>query len=121
LVALAEWVAIWEELGDPATGKGPVERKIVRVVTPGTLSDETLLPSKRDRPLLSIFLPAKGKAPKYGLAWLNLASGQFKVTQCDQEALESEIHRIAPAEIVHADSFALQTKFTGSISHTADW
>lgn len=121
LVALGESVAICEQIGDPATSKGPVERKIVRIVTPGTLTDETLLPSKLDRPLLSVFLPAKGKSPKYGLAWLNLASGQFKVTQCDQEALESEIHRIAPAEIVHADSFALQTKFTGSISHTADW
>lgn len=121
LVALGESVAICEQIGDPATSKGPVERKIVRIVTPGTLTDETLLPSKLDRPLLSVFLPAKGKSPKYGLAWLNLASGQFKVTQCDQEALESEIHRIAPAEIVHADSFALQTKFAGSISHTADW
>ncbi|MHC8943649.1 DNA mismatch repair protein MutS [Advenella incenata] len=121
LVALGESVAICEQIGDPATSKGPVERKIVRIVTPGTLTDETLLPSKLDRPLLSIFLPPKGKAPKYGLAWLNLASGQFKVTQCDKEALDSEIHRIAPAEIVHADSFTLETKFGGSISHTADW
>ncbi len=121
LVALGESVAICEQIGDPAASKGPVERQIVRIVTPGTLTDETLLPSKVDRPLLSVFLPAKGKAPKYGLAWLNLASGEFKVTQCDQEALDSEIHRIAPAEIVHADSFVLSTKFAGSISHTADW
>lgn len=121
LVAMGESVAICEQIGDPATSKGPVERKIVRIVTPGTLTDETLLPSKADRPLLSVYLPPKGKNPKYGLAWLNLASGEFKVTQCDQETLDSEIHRIAPAEIVHADSFALNTKYAGSISHTADW
>ncbi|NLY64558.1 MAG: DNA mismatch repair protein MutS [Alcaligenaceae bacterium] len=121
LVAMGESVAICEQIGDPATSKGPVERQIVRIVTPGTLTDETLLPSKVDRPLMTVYLPHKGRNPKYGLAWMNLASGEFKVTECDPDSLDSEIHRIAPAEIVRADSFQLDTSYTGTISTTADW
>ncbi|GAA4408086.1 DNA mismatch repair protein MutS [Advenella faeciporci] len=121
LVAMGESVAICEQIGDPAASKGPVERKIVRIVTPGTLTDETLLPSKSDRPLMAIYLPHKGRQPKYGLAWLNLASGEFRLTECDVASLDSEIHRIAPAEIVHADSFQPETSWQGTLSTTADW
>lgn len=121
LVAMGESVAICEQIGDPATSKGPVERRIVRIVTPGTLTDETLLPSKSDRPLMAIYLPHKGRQPKYGLAWLNLASGEFRLTECDVASLDSEIHRIAPAEIVHADSFQPETSWQGTLSTTADW
>lgn len=121
LVAMGESVAICEQVGDPAASKGPVERKIVRIVTPGTLTDETLLPSKSDRPLMAIYLPHKGRQPKYGLAWLNLASGEFRLTECDAASLDSEIHRIAPAEIVHADSFQPETSWQGTLSTTADW
>lgn len=121
LVALGESVAICEQIGDPATSKGPVERKIVRIVSPGTLTDENLLPSKADRPLLAVYKPAKGRHQKYGLAWLNLASGEFKVCETDEASLDSEIFRIAPAEIVIGDSFEFTTTFQGAISHTADW
>jgi len=110
LVAQGVSVAICEQIGDPATSKGPVERKIVRIVTPGTLTDEALLPSKADRCVAAVFIPKKGsKSPRAGIAWLNLANGAFKITECAPEALDSELHRIDPAEIIIADDadFAL--------------
>lgn len=120
LVAMGKSVAIGEQVGDP-TGKGPVERKIVRIVSPGTLTEETLLPSRADRLLLAVYKPFKGKNTKYGLAWLNLASGEFKLSECDEGNVDSEICRIAPAEIVTGDSFELGTSITAAMSKTADW
>lgn len=121
LVALGKSVAIGEQVGDPATSKGPVERKIVRIVSPGTLTDENLLPSRSDRPLLAVYKPFKGKNPKFGLAWLNLASGEFKVCETDEQNLDSEIFRIAPAEIITTDSYTLETTSSAAMSKTADW
>ena len=121
LVAMGESVAICEQVGDPATSKGIVERQIVRTVTPGTLTDESLLPAHSDRPLLAIYLPHKGRNRKYGLAWMNLASGEFKVNQCTAEQLESEVHRISPAEIITGDSFKLELSYDAAYSKTADW
>lgn len=121
LVQMGESVAICEQIGDPATSKGIVERQIVRTVTPGTLTDENLLPSNSDRPLLAIYLPTKGRNKKYGLAWMNLASGEFKVNECTDEQLETEVHRIAPAEIITADSFKLSLNYDVAYSKTADW
>lgn len=117
LVAQGVSVAICEQIGDPAASKGPVERKIVRIVTPGTLTDEALLPSKADRCVAAVFIPKKGsKSPRAGIAWLNLANGAFKITECAPEALDSELHRIDPAEIIIADDaqfdFTLQTAAT---------
>lgn len=99
LVALGESVAICEQIGNPATSKGPVERQIVRIVTPGTLTDEALLPAKADRAVAALHIPGP-RSKHYGLAWLNLASGVFRVTECLPEQLASELHRIAPAELV---------------------
>jgi DNA mismatch repair protein MutS len=108
LVAQGVSVAICEQIGDPTTSKGPVERKIVRIVTPGTLTDEALLPSKADRCVAAVFVPRKGnKAQRAGVAWLNLASGEFKLSECAAEALDSELHRIDPAEIILADDAQL--------------
>lgn len=121
LVAMGESVAICEQIGDPATSKGIVERQIVRTVTPGTLTDENLLPSNSDRPLLAIYQPHKGRNKKYGLAWMNLASGEFKVNECAIEQLETEVHRISPAEIITADSFKLDLNYDVAYSKTADW
>ena len=121
LVAMGESVAICEQVGDPATSKGIVERQIVRTVTPGTLTDESLLPAHSDRPLLAIYLPHKGRNRKYGLAWMNLASGEFKVNECTAEQLESEVHRISPAEIITGDSFKLELSYDAAYSKTADW
>ena len=73
LVKLGESCAICEQIGDPATSKGPVERKVVRVVTPGTLTDADLLPEKAERPLLAVCVISQRKVATTGLAWLSLA------------------------------------------------
>src|SRR5690606_37522820 len=81
LVALGECVAICEQIGTPGASKGPVERQIVRIVTPGTLTDEALLPAKADRAVAALHIPGP-RSKHYGLASLNLASGVFRVTEC---------------------------------------
>jgi DNA mismatch repair protein MutS len=123
LVALGESVAICEQIGDPAASKGPVERKIVRIVTPGTLTDDALLPAKADRALAAVFHQTKGKGkdPRAGLAWLNLASGEFRVTECAPAQLESELHRVAPAELVYGESAELPFHFDGATARVPDW
>lgn len=105
LVALGESVAVCEQIGDPATSKGPVERKIVRFITPGTLTDDALLPSKADRCLAALWQPMRAGKPTgtAGIAWLNLASGEFRVTECRNELAAATLDRIAPAELVLAD------------------
>src|SRR5476651_2825597 len=83
LVKLGESVAICEQIGDPATSKGPVERKVMRVVTPGTLTDAALLSDKNDVFLLAL-CPAhnrRGVVTSVGLAWLNLASGALRLAE----------------------------------------
>ncbi|WP_305805527.1 DNA mismatch repair protein MutS [Stenotrophomonas sp. YIM B06876] len=100
LVALGESVAICEQIGDPALAKGLVERKVVRVVTPGTVTDEALLDERRDTLLMAI---ARNKAG-YGLAWADLAGGRFLVNEVDSEdALEAELARLEPAELLVPD------------------
>ena len=122
LVAQGVSVAICEQIGDPATSKGPVERKIVRIVTPGTLTDEALLPSKADRCVAAVFVPRKGnKAQRAGLAWLNLASGEFKLSECAAEALDSELHRIDPAEIILADDAQLDLTLHCAATKIPPW
>ncbi|WP_235844338.1 DNA mismatch repair protein MutS [Crenobacter intestini] len=96
LVKLGESVAIAEQIGDPATSKGPVERKVVRVVTPGTLTDAALLDDKRDNLVLALN-SVKGVL---GLAWLSLSSGEFKVMQTSVDELVSELERLKPAELL---------------------
>jgi DNA mismatch repair protein MutS len=120
LVALGESIAICEQIGDPAASKGPVERRIVRIVTPGTLTDDALLPAKADRCLAAVF-PGSGRAPRAGLAWLNLASGEFHVTECAPAQIESELHRIAPAEVVWPDAAEPHLSFDGAYARVPDW
>ncbi len=97
LVRQGESVAICEQIGDPATSKGPVERKVTRIVTPGTLTDEALLTSHRDNLVAAIATDGE----RTGLAWLDLAGGRFRLTECaDDEALASELERLRPAELV---------------------
>jgi DNA mismatch repair protein MutS len=105
LVKLGESVAICEQIGDPATTKGPVERKVVRVVTPGTLTDAALLSDKVNNHLLAIaHLPGKrGAAPLIGLAWLNLVGGELRVMECSPDQLDRELERIRPAEVLADD------------------
>src|SRR5690348_3062769 len=103
LVRLGESVAICEQLGDPAAAKGLVERKVVRVVTPGTVTDEALLPERRDNLLLAIAARNSG----YGLAWVDLAGGRFLLSEvADAEALAEELARLAPAETLISEDVA---------------
>lgn len=100
LVALGESVAICEQIGDPALAKGLVERKVVRIVTPGTVTDEALLDERRDTLLMAL---ARSKAG-YGLAWADLAGGRFLVNEVDSDdALEAELARLEPAELLVPD------------------
>ncbi|MEN3277929.1 MAG: mismatch repair protein MutS [Massilia sp.] len=109
LVKLGESCAICEQVGDPALSKGPVERKVVRVVTPGTLTDSDLLPEKAERSLLAVCALANRKTVTTGLAWLSLASGALRLMEFSGDAATSatrlahELERIAPAEILRAD------------------
>ncbi len=101
LVRCGESVAICEQIGDPATSKGPVERKVVRIVTPGTLSDEALLEDRRDNLLLAINVVEEN----YGLASLDIGSGRFQVFEVNGvEAVISELQRLDPAEVLIHDS-----------------
>lgn len=90
-------VAICEQIGDPAASKGPVERKVVRVITPGTVSDEALLESGKDNLLVSI----NGADQQFGVACLDLGSGRFTLFEVEgEEPLRSEVERISPVEIL---------------------
>jgi DNA mismatch repair protein MutS len=105
LVALGESVAICEQVGDPATSKGLVERKVVRVVTPGTVTDEALLEERRDTLLLAIARRARaGGDVQYGLAWADLSAGRFLASEvAGDDQLQAELARLAPAEVLVAD------------------
>ncbi len=99
LVRHGESVAICEQVGDPATSKGPVDRQVVRIVTPGTLTDESLLDASRESLVAAV---ARGP-DSIGLAWLDLAGGRFELTRIDndRDALAGEIERLRPAELLY--------------------
>jgi DNA mismatch repair protein MutS len=105
LVKLGESVAICEQIGDPATSKGPVERKVVRVVTPGTLTDAALLSDKSDVYLMATCVAhnRRGVVTSVGLAWLNLASGALRLAEIAPDGVAAALERIRPAEILVAD------------------
>ena len=97
LVKAGKRVAICEQVGDPATSKGPVERKVTRIVTPGTLTDEALLSESRDNLVAAMFADSEA----IGLAWLDLAGGRFRMTEvADGEAVAGELERLRPAELI---------------------
>jgi len=107
LIKLGEAVAVAEQVGDVATAKGPVERKVVRVVTPGTVTDSELMAERADTLLLAVHRQrtrpsvATPDGLRYGLAWLGLASGQLGVTECREADLAAWLARLDPAEILH--------------------
>lgn len=104
LVRLGESVAICEQIGDPALAKGIVERKVVRIVTPGTVTDAALLEERRDNLLLAIAAGAHGA---YGLAWVDLSSGRFLLSEVPHaEALAAELARLQPAETLIDENVA---------------
>ena len=99
LMKLGESVAICEQIGDPATSKGPVERKVLRVVTPGTVTDAGLLDAKRDS-LLVALNPGRHRT---GIAWLNLASGQFTLAEVPAAEAAAALERLDVAELLVPD------------------
>lgn len=106
LVRLGESVVICEQFGDPATSKGPVERKVVRIVTPGTVSDEALLDAHRDNLLCAISFDGD----QYGAANLDLAAGRMRVTRVQgQDALLALIERWRPTEVLFSEDAPLPT------------
>ncbi len=107
LVQLGESVAICEQVGDPATSKGPVERKVVRIVTPGTVSDEALLNDKQDNLIVALFEHKNKKNQQYhfGLAYLDMTSGRFILSEPETvEQVQAELQRLNPAELLHSES-----------------
>lgn len=101
LVKMGESVAICEQIGDPATSKGPVERKVVRLVTPGTLYDENLLDANSDQLLAAAYK----KYESYGLACIDMASGRFWLSEFDNKNdFQTELYRLKPAETIISDT-----------------
>lgn len=102
LVKLGESVVICEQIGDPATSKGPVERQVVRIITPGTVSDEALLDERRDNLLAAVV----GDEKLFGLSVLDIASGRFSVQELKGwETLLAELERLSPAELLIPDDW----------------
>ncbi|MCW8902858.1 DNA mismatch repair protein MutS [Sedimenticola sp.] len=120
LVKQGESVAICEQVGDPATSKGPVERKVQRIVTPGTVTDDALLEERRDNLLAALVQ----QADHFGLATLDLSSGRFVVQQlASSEALAGELERLHPAELLLMEDYALPDGLTapGGTTRRAAW
>ncbi|HEX9390052.1 MAG TPA: DNA mismatch repair protein MutS [Usitatibacteraceae bacterium] len=115
LVRLGESAVIVEQVGE-VTGKGPVERAVTRIITPGTLTDSALMPDQRDVQIVAAFQ----QGATIGIAALSLASGRFRILETQAAQLGAELERLQPAEVVVADSF------TGPLNHAAikrlaDW
>lgn len=116
LVKLGVSVAICEQVGDPATSKGPVERKVVRVITPGTLVEEALLEDKSENLLAAI----SQQGELYGLAYLDVASGRFETTELDSLThLYAEIERLKPSELLLPDDDLFRESLSDSILNRA--
>ncbi|MCB2071062.1 MAG: DNA mismatch repair protein MutS, partial [Ottowia sp.] len=117
LIQAGESVAICEQVGDVATAKGPVERKVVRVVTPGTLTDTELLNDKSESILLAVHNGGRGRR---GLAWLAVTQGELHLAECPVGELAAWVERIGPSELLvaadlaSADEQALQAARAGS-------
>ena len=117
LVKAGESVAICEQVGDPATSKGPVERKVTRVVTPGTVTDSALLAASRDSLLAAVhFLGSDA-----GLAWISLTSGDLRVTQVPRARVAGELERLAPDELLMARDVERAPAFAGAMKLLDPW
>ncbi len=102
LIKLGEAVAVAEQVGDVATSKGPVERKVVRVVTPGTVTDSELMAERADTLLLAVHTHRN----QHGLAWLSMATGQLGLTECSETELPGWLARLDPAELLVNNNLA---------------
>ncbi len=110
-------VAICEQTGDPKTSKGPVERRVMRIVTPGTLTDAALLDDRRDTRLMAI-LPGKERV---ALAWLTLSSGEFRASEINASQLTAELARLAPAELLIPEDYLLSAPEDTALVRRPSW
>ncbi|MCK9382754.1 MAG: DNA mismatch repair protein MutS [Sulfuritalea sp.] len=118
LVKLGVSVAICEQIGDPALAKGPVERAVTRIVTPGTLTDANLLDDKHDSLLLALAIDRQ----RAGLAWLNLANGDLRLLETSLDALPAHFERLRPAELLLPDGLRTGVPEHRAVSqHLPDW
>ena len=114
LVELGRSVAICEQIGDPATSKGPVERQVVRIVTPGTVSDEALLKERSDCILMALTIQDVNGKAHAGIAWMDISGGRFKVCQVmGLNDLLAEVERIRPAELLVNEHMLLPPELEG--------
>ncbi|MFM1895571.1 MAG: hypothetical protein RLZZ385_645 [Pseudomonadota bacterium] len=118
LVEAGVSVAICEQIGDPDTAKGPVEREVVRVITPGTITDEALLSEHRDAVLMAVTGTREPRDPaivRYGLAWMTIAGGRFLLSEVrGRDTLLAELERIRPAELLLDSELPEQVSLDGS-------
>ncbi|MCM2309243.1 MAG: DNA mismatch repair protein MutS [Sulfuritalea sp.] len=118
LVKLGVSVAICEQIGDPALAKGPVERAVTRIVTPGTLTDANLLDDRSDSLLLALIIDRQ----RAGLAWLNLANGDLRLLETSLDALPAHLERLRPAELLLPDALRSGVPEHRAVSqHLPDW
>ncbi len=123
LVRLGETIAICEQIGDPNTSKGPVERRVIRILTPGTLTDEALLNESEDNYIMALHVNCEKTSPNvlYGFAYLDVASGRFYVSETTTESkLLHEIERIKPSEILISDALPAHLIFPKNTRYNID-
>ena len=127
LIKVGESVAICEQVGEVGAGKGPVERKVMRVVTPGTLTDTELLSDKSEAVLLSVH---QGARHRLGLAWLSVTQGALHLAECAADELEAWIARVGPNEVLYSAEVtsafearikALRFSATLSLAQRPEW
>jgi DNA mismatch repair protein MutS len=121
LLRVGESAAICEQLGDPAQSKGLVERKVVRVITPGTVTDESLLDQRSDHLLLAIAQSGRGDTLSFGLAWLELSAGRFAVCEVAGAQLAQELARLQPVEILVSEAADVQLAGFSCVRLRAPW
>ena len=117
LVKLGESAVICEQIGDPATSKGPVERAVARIVTPGTLTDAALIDDKQDIWLLAVATQRNTA----GIARLNLASGEFILIEVPAEQIPATLERVRPAEILYPESWTPNFNLDVARTRQPDW
>ncbi len=118
LVRQGESVAICEQIGDPAASKGPVERRVTRIVTPGTVTEEALLEENRDN-LIAALLQ---RGDRFGLAWMDVTSGRFLAMELEnQEALAGELERLQPAELVACEENSVEPSCSAALQRLPPW
>ena len=117
LVKAGESVAICEQVGDPATSKGPVERRVTRVVTPGTLTDSALLPASRE----SLLVAAHAAGDIAGIAWISLASGRLTVSEVPRARLRAELERLQPAELLASHDLVIELDPAPAMKRLDPW